>query len=161
MERRMDRGMDENGSENKLDALFAEYRSAFPDTDGGVNFIPNLWQKIEARRGESVSVFQRSPETRLDALLAEYRSAFPELDGGVNFMPNLWQKIEARRNESVSVFRRWAQVCVLATAALTVAMALLIPHIQTEPVYTATYVDVLDAAHNVDSAQLMDSGDLQ
>jgi type IV secretory pathway component VirB8 len=100
-------------------------------------------------------------ETKLDALFAEYRSAFPEQEGSVNFMPNLWQKIEARRMENVSVFRRLAQVCVLATAALTLAMAILIPRIQTEPVYTATYVDVLDAAHSVDSAQLMDSGDLQ
>jgi hypothetical protein len=54
-----------------------------------------------------------------------------------------------------------AQVCVLATAALTLAMAILIPRLQSEPVYTATYVDVLDAAHSVDSAQLMDSGELQ
>ena len=98
---------------------------------------------------------------KLDALFAEYRSAIPDVDGSVNFMPNLWQKIEARRNESVSVFRRLAQVCVLATAALTVAMVILIPRIQTEPFYTASYVDVLDAAHSVDSAQLMDSGDLQ
>ena len=98
---------------------------------------------------------------KVDALFAEYRSAFPELDGGVNFMPNLWQKIEARRNENVSVFRRLAQACVLATAALTLAMAILIPRIQREPVYTATYVDVLDAAHSVDSAQLLDSGEVQ
>jgi hypothetical protein len=100
-------------------------------------------------------------ETKLDGLFAEYRSACPDPDGGVNFMPSLWQKIEARRNESASVFRRLAQACVLATAALTLAMVILIPHIQTEPVYTATYVDVLDAAHSVDSAQLMDSGDSQ
>ena len=100
-------------------------------------------------------------ETKLDGLFAEYRSACPDPDGGVNFMPSLWQKIEARRNESVSVFRRLAQACVLATAALTLAMVILIPRIQTEPVYTATYVDVLDAAHSLDSAQLMDSGDLQ
>jgi hypothetical protein len=100
-------------------------------------------------------------ESKLDGLFAEYRSAYPELDGGAAFMPNLWQKIEARRNESVSVFRRLAQVCVLATAALTVAMAILIPRIQSEPVYTATYVDVLDAAHSIDSAQLFDTGDVQ
>jgi hypothetical protein len=99
--------------------------------------------------------------TKLDALFAEYRSACPDPNGGVNFMPSLWQKIEARRNESVSVFRRLTQVCVLATAALTLAMVILIPRIQTEPVYTATYVDVLDAAHSLDSAQLMDSGDSQ
>jgi hypothetical protein len=100
-------------------------------------------------------------DAKVDALFAEYRSAVPDIDGGVNFMRNLWLKIEARRNENVSVFRRLAQVCVLATAALTLAMAILIPRIQTEPVYTATYVDVLDAAHSVDSAQLMDSGELQ
>jgi hypothetical protein len=99
--------------------------------------------------------------SKLDALFAEYRSACPDPDGSANFMPGLWQKIEARRNESVSVFRRLAQVCVLATAALTLAIAILIPRLQTEPVYTATYVDVLDAAHSVDSAQLMDSGDAQ
>jgi len=104
---------------------------------------------------------QNGMEPKLDALFAEYRSACPDPDGGVNFMPSLWQKIEARRNESVSVFRRLAQVCVLATAALTLAMAILIPRVQSEPVYTATYVDVLDAAHSVDSAQLMDSGDVQ
>src|ERR1700689_199710 len=91
---------------------------------------------------------------KLDALFAEYRNAIPDVDGSVNFMPNLWQKIEARRNESVSVFRRLAQACVLATAALTLAMAILIPHLKSEPVYTATYVDVLDAAHSIDSAQL-------
>jgi len=96
-------------------------------------------------------------EGRLDALFAEYRSTYPDPEGSVNFMPNLWQKIEARRMESVSIFRRLTQACVLATAALTVAMVILIPRIQSEPVYTATYVDVLDAAHSVDSAQLMDS----
>src|SRR5580704_15279954 len=132
MDGTMDRGMDENGSGQELDALFAEYRSAIPDVDGGANFMPNLWQKIEARKGESVPVFQRSPETELDALFVEYSSAFPEMDGGVNFLPALWQKIEARRNESVSLFRRLAQVYVLATAALTVVMAIMIPRIQSE-----------------------------
>ena len=104
---------------------------------------------------------QNGFETKLDNLFAEYRSALPDQDGSANFMPNLWQKIEARRNESVSVFRRLAQACVLATAALTLAMAIIIPHIKADPVYTATYVDVLDAAHSIDSAQLFDSGDVQ
>jgi hypothetical protein len=99
-------------------------------------------------------------DTKLDALFAEYRSAMPDQDAGASFMPSLWQKIEARRNENVSVFRRLAQVCVLATAALTLVMAVLIPHIQSEPTYSASYVDVLDAAHSVDSAQLL-SGDVQ
>jgi hypothetical protein len=161
MDRMNEKDSETKPIESKLDALFAEYRGACPDPDGGVNFMPNLWQKIDARRAESVPVLARSPELRLNALFAEYREACPDQDGGVNFMPNLWQKIEARRNESVSVFRRLAQACVLATAALTVAMVILIPHIQKEPVYTATYVDVLDAAHSVDSAQLFDSGDVQ
>lgn len=116
---------------------------------------------MEPMNGPRLDNRMNDGDGKLDALFAEYRSAFPDVDGSVNFMPNMWQKIEARRNESVSVFRRLAQVCVLATAALTVAMVILIPRIQPEPVYTATYVDVLDAAHSVDSAQLMYSGDLQ
>ncbi|MGH9558715.1 MAG: hypothetical protein ACRD30_05695 [Bryobacteraceae bacterium] len=98
-------------------------------------------------------------ETKLDALFAEYRSAVPDQDASANFMPSLWQKIEARRTESVSVLRRLAQVCVLATAALTLVMAV-VTHVQSQPVYSASYVDVLDAAHSVDSAQLL-SGDVQ
>ena len=92
-------------------------------------------------------------EAALDALFAEYRSAFPDPDGGANFMPNLWRRIEARRTENVSVFRRLVQVCLVATAALTLGMALIIPRLQPDPVYSATYVDVLDAAHSNDSVQ--------
>jgi hypothetical protein len=44
---------------NKLDALFREYRSAFPDVEGSTNFMPNLWQKIEARRVANTSIFRR------------------------------------------------------------------------------------------------------
>jgi hypothetical protein len=152
----MDR-MNSQDNDSKLDALFAQYRDAMPDDavpqkDAGGSFMPGLWQKIDARRNEKVFA--------LDTLFAEYREAVPDPDSSPNFMPSLWQKIEARRNESVSVFRRWAQICMLATAALTLAMVA-ITHIQSEPVYNASYVDVLDAAHSVDSAQLMDSGDYQ
>ncbi len=101
-------------------------------------------------------------DARLDALWSEYRSAFPDPDASANFMPNLWQKIEARRLETTSVFRRMAQACVMATVALTLVIVVLpIPRIEREPVYTATYVDVLDAAHPMDAAQLLDSGDVQ
>jgi hypothetical protein len=152
----MDR-MNSQDNDSKLDALFAQYRDAMPDEavpqkDAGASFMPSLWQKIDARRSEKVFA--------LDSLFAEYREAVPDPDASANFMPNLWQKIEARRNESVSIFRRLAQVCVLATAALTLAMVA-ITHVQSEPVYSASYVDVLDAAHSVDSAQLMDTGDYQ
>src|SRR5690242_10036580 len=98
---------------------------------------------------------------KLDALWSEYRSACPDPESGADFMPRLWQKIEARRIETTSVFRRMAQVCVMATVALTLLIVVLIPRIQREPVYTATYVDVLDAAQSVDSADVLAGGDLQ
>ena len=101
--------------------------------------------------------------SKLDALWLEYRNAFPDPEPSANFMPNLWQKIEARRVETTSVFRRLAQACVMGAVALTLVMVVLIPRIQREPVYSATYVDVLDAAHsvNADAAHLLDSGDEQ
>jgi hypothetical protein len=147
----MDR-MNYEDNETKLDALFAEYRDAIREPETNSTLMPGLWQKIEARR--------KDPVFALDKLFAEYREAVPDPEPSPSFMPGLWRRIDARRNESVSVFRRLAQICVLATAALTLAMVA-ITHIQSEPVYSASYVDVLDAAHSVDSAQLMDSGDYQ
>src|SRR5690242_7323387 len=44
---------------DRLDALWVEYREAIPDPDAGPNFMPQLWQKIEARRVETTSVFRR------------------------------------------------------------------------------------------------------
>lgn len=149
----MDR-MENQNNDSKLDALFAQYRDAMPDQDAGASFMPGLWQKIEARRDEKVFAF--------DSLFAEYRNAVPDPEVSPSFMPSLWQKIEARRVQNVSVFRRLAQVCVLATAALTLAMAVVIPRLQNEPVASASYIDALDAAHSVTSAQLMmDSADLR
>jgi len=98
---------------------------------------------------------------KLDALWAEYRNACPDPEPGADFMPRLWHKIEGRRVETTSVFRRLAQACVMATVALTLVIAVLIPRIQSDPVYTATYVDVLDAAHSNDAADLLTGGDIQ
>lgn len=98
---------------------------------------------------------------KIDLLWADYRSAFPDPDPSAAFMPSLWQKIESRRVETTSVFRRMAQVCVMATVALTLIIAVLIPRIQREPVYTATYVDVLDAAHSNDAAEMLTGGEIQ
>ena len=36
--------------EHRLDRLFADYRAACPDPEPGANFMPTLWQRIEARR---------------------------------------------------------------------------------------------------------------
>ncbi|HEX5430838.1 MAG TPA: hypothetical protein VFW83_02630 [Bryobacteraceae bacterium] len=91
-------------------------------------------------------------EAKLDALWAEYREACPGPESASSdFMPRLWQKIEARRVETTSIFRHMAQACVMATVALTLLIVVLIPrvqtHVQRQPVYSATYLDVLDAAH--------------
>jgi len=44
---------------DRLDALWAEYRDGTPDPEAGPNFMPQLWQKIEARRVETTSIFKR------------------------------------------------------------------------------------------------------
>ena len=36
--------------DSKLDALFAEYRSACPDPEPSADFMPAMWKRIEARR---------------------------------------------------------------------------------------------------------------
>lgn len=49
---------DKNG--NTLDSLFAAYREACPAPDGSAEFMPKLWQRIEARRVEATtSIFRR------------------------------------------------------------------------------------------------------
>ena len=85
---------------------------------------------------------------KLDALWAEYREACPDPEPTAEFMPGLWHRIEARRVATTSVFRRLAQVCVVATVALTVIMGVvLIPELQKLAVYSSNYVDVLAADH--------------
>ncbi len=39
--------MDQN---QELDHLFERYRAALPDPEASVNFVPELWRKIEARQ---------------------------------------------------------------------------------------------------------------
>jgi hypothetical protein len=34
-----------------LDQLFEQYRAACPEPDAGANFMPQLWARIDARRG--------------------------------------------------------------------------------------------------------------
>ena len=36
--------------DRRLDGLFRAYREACPDVDAGVNFMPDMWAKIEARQ---------------------------------------------------------------------------------------------------------------
>ncbi len=39
-----------NHDESGLDRLFSEYRAACPDVESSTNFMPTLWQKIDAKR---------------------------------------------------------------------------------------------------------------
>jgi hypothetical protein len=36
--------------DDRLDALFQAYRDACPDLDASANFMPELWQRVEARQ---------------------------------------------------------------------------------------------------------------
>jgi hypothetical protein len=48
--------------ESRLDSLFEVYREACPEVAPGAHFMPELWQKIEARRSFWF-VFQREART--------------------------------------------------------------------------------------------------
>ena len=101
-------------------------------------------------------------EDQLDALWAEYRAACPDPETSANFMPMLWQKIEGRRSETTSVFRHMVQAWVMAALALTVLIAVLIPRLQRDPLYSAsTYVEVLDDAHSNDAVDLLAGGEVE
>ena len=55
---------------DRLDALWDEYRQATPDPEAGSNFMPQLWQKIEARRVETTSAFRRLAQICVMATVA-------------------------------------------------------------------------------------------
>ena len=55
---------------DNLDALWAEYRDACPDPEPSAQFMPKLWQKIEARRLETTSVFRHMAQAWVMAALA-------------------------------------------------------------------------------------------
>jgi hypothetical protein len=44
---------------DKLNSLLSEYRDACPDPEPGANFMPELWSRIEVRRGLAVSTLLR------------------------------------------------------------------------------------------------------
>ena len=55
--------------DSRLNDLFQRYRAACPDVDPGANFMPALWQKIEARHSFWF-VFQRLGRTAMTACAA-------------------------------------------------------------------------------------------
>ena len=72
--------------EEKLNQLLAVYKEAVPDPEASPQFMPRLWQRIEARRNESLSIFRRLAEVCVLATLALalLMSVFhPQSDPGV------------------------------------------------------------------------------
>jgi hypothetical protein len=55
--------------EQRLDALFQAYRNACPDPEASKNFMPLLWQKIEARQTYAFS-FKRMANALVTAAVA-------------------------------------------------------------------------------------------
>src|SRR5580658_2002851 len=96
---------------------------------------------------------------RLDALFAEYRMACPDPEPSADFMPGMWKRIEARRVATVSVFKHWAQVCVMATVALTLLIgAVLIPKFQDNAATGSSYLEALSAEHSADYIHMLTGG---
>jgi anti-sigma-K factor RskA len=48
-----------NPMEDPLHSLLAEYRDACPDPEPSAQFMPQLWQRIEASRNSTVSLLLR------------------------------------------------------------------------------------------------------
>ena len=55
--------------EERLDAIFEAYRRACPTPDASANFMPNLWQRIEARQRTTFS-FRRMAQAFVTAAVA-------------------------------------------------------------------------------------------
>ena len=55
--------------EERLDALFRAYRDACPTPEASANFMPNLWQRIEARQTYTFS-FKRMANALVTAAVA-------------------------------------------------------------------------------------------
>lgn len=79
-----------NEIDSRLDDLFQAYRAACPDPEPSVNFMPEMWAKIEAREASS-TVFNRMAKALVTAALgasvimalmsASYNQPLPASDG--------------------------------------------------------------------------------
>jgi len=56
-------------NDGRLDRVFQAYRQACPDPEVSANFMPNLWQKIDARQRVAFS-FSRMASAFVTAALA-------------------------------------------------------------------------------------------
>jgi hypothetical protein len=86
----------------------------------------------------------------LTKLFTAYRDAVPGPEPGPDFMPGLWARIESRRSP-VRVLRAFAQAfAMLAAVTVLLIATVLIPRFQAAPVYSASYVDVLENEHAIE-----------
>jgi hypothetical protein len=60
--------VNENEANAQLDALFCAFREATADPEPSVNFMPEMWAKIEARQA-STTVFHRFAKALVTAAL--------------------------------------------------------------------------------------------
>jgi hypothetical protein len=98
-------------------------------------------------------------DAKLNAMFADYRMACPDPEPSADFMPGMWKRIEARRVATVSVFKHWAQVCVMATVALTLLIgAVLIPKLQDNASSSSSYLEALSAEHSADYVHMLAGG---
>ena len=58
-----------SSDDERLDALFRQFAQACPDRDPSANFMPKLWQQIEARQTYTFS-FRRMANTLVTAAVA-------------------------------------------------------------------------------------------
>jgi|SRR6185369_2614208 hypothetical protein len=75
--------------DQRLDALFAEYRAACGNPDASANFMPNLWTRIESRQGFAFS-------------LRRMANAFATAAMALCLVLGLYMAIPGRTNQGVS-----------------------------------------------------------
>jgi hypothetical protein len=59
-----------DGINDKLDAVWAEYRSACPDPEPSADFVPRMWQRIDAQRAAMTFTFRRMVQACVLATVA-------------------------------------------------------------------------------------------
>ncbi len=84
----------------------------------------------------------------LEQLFSAYRDALPDPEPTGSFTPGVWRRIDSRRS-SLRFLRRMTEAVAAVAALVTLLIGtFLIPRLQSSPVYSATYVDVLAAEHS-------------
>ncbi len=90
--------------DGRLDALLLAYRAACPDPEPSADFMPRLWQRIEAREKVSV-VFGRVARNLVTAALAltvmmALALSLSRLDSGVYSKQSYMEVLEAAHSQA-------------------------------------------------------------